>query len=336
MKKLLAIGEALIDFIPQQTGVDLKDVANFLPTIGGAPTNVCGAFTKLGGKASIITQVGLDAFGDKIIETLNKHNIDTSLVVRTTEANTCLAFVSLKENGERDFSFYRKPSADMLYSPQNLQPDFFNETFCLHFCSVSLGKFPMKDAHIRAIDLARSSGAFISFDPNLRFPLWEDKMLLKKTICEFIPKSHILKISDEELEFITGETVISRALPKLFTGSVQMVVYTKGADGAEAYTPKVYAKSQGITVHAKDTTGAGDGFIGSFLFQLSKLNLQNLGLLDESVLHNMLDFSNRYCSLSIQKNGAISSYPTMDEVSLNQKYATIKTQSSSNLNLFSR
>jgi len=315
MKKLLAIGEALIDFIPMQTGVELKEVECFRPVVGGAPANVCGAFARLGGRSAMITQLGEDAFGDKIVDELNRFGIDTSYIKRTSAANTCLAFVSLKQNGERDFSFYRKPSADMLMEPGDVRPEFFEDASCLHFCSVSIGDYPMRRAHERAVELAKKAGITVSFDPNLRLPLWEDHAKLKRAVWDFIPFADILKISDEELPFLAGEEHIADALPQLFTGDVKLVVYTKGADGAEAYTKRTSAASAGVKVKAIDTTGAGDAFIGSFLYQLQQKGMGQKGLddLTGSDLEEMLRRSNGYCACSVQQNGAIPSYPTVLE-----------------------
>ena len=152
---LIAIGEALIDFIPDKKGCEFDEVTAFSPKLGGAPANVCGAYARLGGRARLLTQLGDDPFGHKILKELSGYNIDTSCITLTAEANTALAFVSLGARGARTFSFYRKPSADMLYSPQNIKDDYFENVFALHFCSVSLGDFPMKQAHKAAIAAAR-------------------------------------------------------------------------------------------------------------------------------------------------------------------------------------
>lgn len=146
---LFAIGEALIDFIPAQTGCAFEEVTAFSPKSGGAPANVCGAFTILGGSSKFITQLGDDPFGRKIAGDLARAGIDTSLVSFTDKANTALAFVSLENDGNRTFSFYRKPSADMLFSADQVKEEWFEDAYALHFCSVSLGDFPMKDAHKR-------------------------------------------------------------------------------------------------------------------------------------------------------------------------------------------
>ena len=144
---IYAIGEALIDFIPQESGCDFSQVTAFSPALGGAPVNVCGAVAKLGGRSQMITQVGDDPFGHKILREMGEAGIGTAHVFVTQEANTCLAFVSLAADGNRTFSFYRNPSADMLLTPERIHPEWFQDAYALHFCSVSLGDTPMKEAH---------------------------------------------------------------------------------------------------------------------------------------------------------------------------------------------
>ena len=187
MKRLLAIGEALIDFIPEETGKELKNVKGFQPAVGGAPANVCGAYVKLGGEAAMITQLGDDPFGDKIVDEFVSCGIGCQYVKRTKEANTSLAFVALKGDGNREFSFYRKPGADMLLKAEDVKEEWFEDAFALHFCSVSLGDFPMKEAHKKAVEYAVKKGALISFDPNLRLQLWEDREKLRQAVLEFAP-----------------------------------------------------------------------------------------------------------------------------------------------------
>ena len=316
MKKLVAIGEALIDFIPTEKGCSLGEVDTFHPVTGGAPANVCGAYTKLGGTSEMITQLGNDAFGDKIEKDLKGFGIQTEHIIRTDEANTCLAFVSLMEDGNREFSFYRKPSADMLLQKQDINEKWFENSFALHFCSVSLGEYPMKYAHKTAIEYAKKAGAIISFDPNIRLPLWNDHKALKNTVLEFLPYADILKISDEELEFITGYQTIEQAKEILFQGNVKVVIFTKGAEGAEVYTNHIKATSEGKKVKALDTTGAGDAFIGSFLYQLSAdgMTAETLSDLSEQKAVEYMNFSNTYCAYSVQGKGAIASYATMEDM----------------------
>lgn len=316
MKRLLAIGEALIDFIPEETGKELKDVCGFQPKVGGAPANVCGAYVKLGGKASLITQLGQDPFGDKIVAEFTEAGIDCGCVKRTGKANTSLAFVALKEDGNREFSFYRKPGADMLLEAADVKEEWFADAGVLHFCSVSLGDFPMKEAHKKAVEYAIAAGALISFDPNIRLALWDDAEALKNVIREFAPLAHVLKISDEELEFITGKTDIREALPQLLTGNTKLVIYTKGAGGAEAYTSTTNVFAASRKVKAVDTTGAGDGFIGSFLYclQRNEITAKNLEKVSAEKLEEYLAFANRFCGISVTRYGAIDSYPGLDEM----------------------
>lgn len=314
---LIAIGEALIDFIPDKRGCRFSEVTGFAPKLGGAPANVCGAYTRLGGRSRILTQLGDDPFGHKIMEELEGYGIDTSCITLTDKANTALAFVSLEADGNRTFSFYRKPSADMLYEAECVRKEYFDDAYVLHFCSVSLGDFPMKEAHHAAISEMHRRGGIVSFDPNLRPQLWSDSIAMINTVREFLPKADIIKVSDEEIELITGEKDIEKALPKLFTGSVKMVVYTCGKNGAHAYTRSgACAKCEARKVKVLDTTGAGDGFIGSFLWKLQQLGITvgNIENIKENELEECLAFSNEFCSRSVQKAGAIDSYPDMNDI----------------------
>ena len=314
--RLVAIGEALIDFAPEQAGKPIKDTEKYLPKVGGAPANVCGAFVKLGGEAVMLTKLGEDPFGDKITEELASFGIDVSHILRTKEANTSLAFVALHEDGNREFSFYRNLGADMLYRPEEVPEEVFKEAFALHFCSVSLGDFPMKEAHRKAIKYAKAAGALISFDPNIRRQLWDSEEALKKAVDEFIPFADIMKISDEEMDFITGEKDPKKAAEYLLERGVSLVLVTLGTEGARVYTKAACAGVGGNGIKPVDTTGAGDGFIGSFLYELSLhgIRLDNIAQIQASEWEKYLKFSDCFCGESIQKKGAIASYITRAEV----------------------
>ena len=316
MKKVISIGEALIDFIPQEKGVGLKDVSNFLRVAGGAPLNVAAAVAKIGGKSQILTKLGVDGFGDHILEEVKPLGVDISKVLRTKEANTALAFVSLKEDGERDFSFYRNPSADMLLNASEIEEEVFEDGGILHFCSVSLIDAPIKEAHRKAVEFAKKHNCLISFDPNVRLPLWETPEACRKAILEFLPLSNIVKISDEELEFITGIADETEALNFLLQGDVEVIIYTKGTNGAEFITKDRKIFSDSFKVKAQDTTGAGDSFIGSFLYQVAEGDntLESLVNLQEEKVKEILTFSNATAALTVCKKGAIGALPTKDEV----------------------
>lgn len=312
MSKIISIGEALIDMIPSNKG-DMKKVEGFTPYVGGAPLNVCGAVSKLGGKSYMITKLGNDGFGEKIIDYMNTYNINSDYVIRTNEAKTGLAFVTLLEEGKREFTFYRNPSADMLLDEDEIKEDWFKDCYALHFCSVDLIEAPVKYAHLKAIDYALKNNSIISFDPNLRFNLWDDKELLKKTVLEFIPYANILKISDEELEFITGCKEILKAKKNLFKGNVKIVIYTCGSNGSYILTKNDEIFVNSMKVNAIDTTGAGDGFIGAFLYKLLENNI-NLDLVTKPILKEYLEFANKFAGISVCKNGAIGSYPNKKEM----------------------
>ena len=316
MKKVIAIGEALIDFIPHEKGKALNDVENFLRVPGGAPLNVVAAVAKLGGKSQMLTKLGQDGFGDAILNEVKPLGVDVSRISRTNEANTALAFVSLREDGERDFSFYRNPSADMLLSAEEICVEDFNEKDILHFCSVSLIDAPIKEAHRRAIEIAKEKGCLISFDPNVRLPLWKNPEDCRKAILEFLPLSNIVKISDEELEFITGIKDEKEALDFLLTGDVKVIIYTKGTNGAEFITKERVIFSPSFKVSAQDTTGAGDSFIGSLLYQVaeSEYSLEQLVDLSEEKVQEILTFSNATAALTVCKKGAIGALPLKEEV----------------------
>lgn len=315
MKRLLAIGEALIDFIPNQKDSKLKDVEGFTRQVGGAPCNVACTTTKLGGQAAMITQLGNDAFGDLIVETISNIGVYTNYIRRTDEANTALAFVSLTKEGERDFSFYRKPSADMLYQPNNIDEITITENDMLHFCSVDLVDSPMKQAHKSLINKVKLANATIIFDPNVRLPLWPSEAECKNAIRECLPSAHILKISDEELSFVTGKKEEKKAIAWLFQGSVEAVIYTKGKEGAEIHFKDGTVISHGgYKVKAIDTTGAGDAFIGALINRLAVSDILNPIEALKLEGRAMLQFSNIVAAKVTTKYGAIESIPTLDEV----------------------
>ena len=313
--RLCGIGEALIDFIPDVKGQRLKDVPSFTRVAGGAPANVIGAVTKLGIPSKMLTKLGDDPFGDYIIDVLNEAGIDTSNIERDQEGETALAFVSLAADGNRDFKFYRKNSADLRYSVDDIPEDILDDCGMIHFCSVDLVESPMKEAHKKLIDMASEKGVKVSFDPNLRFSLWDDLDALKKTVNDFIPYADIIKISDEELEFITGKTDIKDAAPELLSaGRGKYVIYTKGADGAEIYTKDGMVEAPGYSIEVRDTTGAGDSFIGAFLFCILRDEVDDLNSVSKDKLYEYLDFANAYAANTSTKEGALAAMATMDEI----------------------
>ncbi|WP_284640748.1 carbohydrate kinase family protein [Paenibacillus silviterrae] len=315
MGRVFSIGEALIDFIPAEKGVRLKDVSAFGKAAGGAPANVACAVARLGGRSGFIGKLGTDAFGDFLVDTMESAGVDTRYVFRTGEANTALAFVSLKTDGNRDFSFYRSPSADMLLSEEEINEGWFEAGDILHFCSCDLVEAPVKYAHRKAIAAVKSRGGFVSFDPNVRLPLWKDAEECRRTIHEFLPLSHLVKVSEEELEFITGLSDEEQAIISLFQGDVQHVIYTRGANGADWYSKDFTASVPGRKVTAVDTTGAGDAFVGALLY---KLHLEpqegRLDVIGYGQALGILSFANAAAAITTTRAGAVPSLPSLSEV----------------------
>jgi fructokinase len=311
MYKVYSIGELLIDFMPT-TQDALKDVPSFIKAAGGAPANVSACVAILGGHSQFIGQVGLDAFGDYLKQVLSNVGVNVDTLYQTKLAKTALAFVSLTKEGQRDFAFYRQPSADMLLKYDTIKGLKLNQDI-LHFCSVSLTESDTKQTHVKLIDDFIESKGIISFDPNLRFSLWADLDALKQTVNAFIPKADIVKVSDEELAFITGLNDVETAIQSLFIGRVKAVVYTKGAQGSNLYLKSYKQSYRGFKVDVVDTTGAGDAFIGALLYQL-----QCIGKPLDDILITEWDkamyFANAVGALTTTKKGAITSIPTNNEV----------------------
>ena len=266
--------------------------------------------------------IGDDPFGDYIVEVLDEAGIDTSNIARDKEGETALAFVSLASDGNRDFKFYRKNSADLRYSVEDIPADILNDCGMIHFCSVDLVESPMKEAHKKLIDMAIEQNVKVSFDPNLRFSLWDDLDQLKETVNDFLKYADIIKISDEELEFITGHTDIKDALDGLFADRAKYVIYTKGADGAEVYTRNGMVEASGYKIDVRDTTGAGDSFIGAFLYCLLNDEVEDLESVSDDTLRNYLDFANAYAANTTTKEGALAAMA--DRAEMDEWMKTLK------------
>ena len=313
MKSFLSIGEALIDFIPSISDTDLKDVPSFTRVVGGAPANVCGAIAKLGGKASLVTQLGNDAFGNHIIDVLLNANVDISYIKRSDAYDTSLAFVTLAANGQREFKFYRKTAADLFYDAKYIEEIDLTNVGMVHFCSVDLIESKMKQAHYRLLNTAIDHHIPICFDPNLRLFLWDDQNRLKTTVHEFIPYASVLKIADDELEFICNTNDIEVALPQLMVGNVKIVILTRGSKGASIYTKIGIYHHCGYSVNAIDTTGAGDAFIGAFIYCFLASNYTDVMEISAADYSRYLAFCNAYAATVTLSKGALAAMVSYDE-----------------------
>lgn len=317
MNKVFCLGEVLIDFIPLQKDLALKEVTSFERVAGGAPMNVAIAIAKYGGKSVMLTKIANDNFGDYLVDVLKENAVDTSCIIRSNEGETGLAFVSVDRSGERNFSFYRKNAADLMLSTDEIQAEWFSEGDLLHFCSVDLVESPMRQTHIKVIDDFRAVGGIVSFDPNVRLPLWPDEESCRRTILDFLPLADIIKVSEDELPFITKIENEMDAIQSLFNGNVKVVVYTKGSIGASIYLKNgEHFEDKGFKVAVSDTTGAGDAFIGGFLSELLSLNIStdNLCAKVSENHRQLLEFANASGALTASVKGAIQAAPGKQHV----------------------
>ncbi len=312
MLDLAAIGELLIDFTP--SGKSDQGNPLFECNPGGAPANVLAAITRLGGTGAFIGKVGSDTFGSFLSDTLKNNGIDDKGLMFDTKVNTTLAFVHLSETGDRSFSFYRDPGADMMLSFEDVDKDIIKNAKAFHFGSVSMTHEPSRTATLESASCARAMGKTISYDPNLRPALWNSLEEAKEVILKGMEFADILKISEEELTFLTGETDLEKGadrLADLYNGRILLV--TLGPDGCFFGMDGRYDRLPTYDVKTIDTTGAGDAFLGGFLFKIRPYfgRLQELTFEE---LHDAVDFANAVGSLATTRKGAIPAMPRLEEV----------------------
>jgi fructokinase len=302
---VICLGELLIDFVALETGVTVGEASGFLKAPGGAPANVAVGVARLGHPSAFLGQVGDDPFGHFLEGVLRADNVDTRGLRFSPEARTALAFVSLRADGERSFVFYRHPSADMLMRPEDVALDLIDDKRIFHFGSITLIGEPSRSATLAAVEHARSKGLLISYDPNLRLALWQDADAARAGMRLGLEYAHILKVSEEELEFLTGE----KNPGALWREGMKIVVVTHGAGGATIYTPRERFLSPGFSVQAVDTTGAGDGFVAGLMHGVLTYGDAFGHHLDE-----IARFANAVGAITTTKRGAIPALPTRAEV----------------------
>ncbi|OVA00159.1 Ribokinase [Macleaya cordata] len=311
---VVCFGEMLIDFVPTVGGVSLAEAPAFKKAPGGAPANVAVGIARLGGSSAFIGKVGEDEFGYMLADILKQNNVDNSGMCFDSKARTALAFVTLRADGEREFMFFRNPSADMLLHESELNVDLLKKGTIFHYGSVSLIEEPCRSTQLAAMEIAKKSGSILSYDPNLRLPLWPSAEAAKKEIMSIWDKADIIKISEEEISFLTGgddpydDNVV---LTKLFHPNLKLLLVTEGAEGCRYYTKEFKGKVNGVKVKAVDTTGAGDAFVSGLLNSFaSDLNLYK----DEKKLREALLFANACGALTVTERGAIPALPTKEAV----------------------
>jgi len=313
MKKfdVVAVGELLIDFI--NNGITEEKNPTFEANPGGAPCNVLAMLSKLGKKTAFIGKIGDDSFGKFLKDTVSDAGIDVSNVIMDN-FNTTLALVHKLANGDRDFSFYRKHCADIMLKKEEIDIEMLKDTKIFHFGSLSLSDEPSNEATKYAVDIAKSNNALISFDPNLRPPLWDSLEDAKEEILYGLSKCDILKISDNELSFVTGiddydEAIYS--LKKKFD-NIKIIFLTMGEAGSKAlYNDMLVEQKSILQNNVVDTTGAGDTFFGCALSKLLEYDINNINKED---IKNILIFANAGASLIVNKKGALKAMPSKEDI----------------------
>ena len=309
---VVALGELLIDF----TANGMSDQGNpvFEANPGGAPCNVLAMLRKLNRRCAFIGKVGRDSFGDMLAKTVEEAGIDIRALMRDKEIPTTLAVVHTFPNGDRDFSFYRKPGADIMLREDELDEALLKDCRIFHFGTLSLTDEPCKSATVRAYEIAKASGALISFDPNLRAPLWKSEADAKAAIEWGLERCDVLKIADNEIEFMTGETDFDKgaAILKERFPNIRLLNVTAGGDGSHSFYNGRHVfvpacKLGGVI----ETTGAGDTFCASVLNFVLENGLDDL---TDDDLTAMLRFANTAAYIVTTKKGAIRSMPDREQV----------------------
>lgn len=309
---IVSFGEMLIDFVPTVSGVSLAEAPGFLKAPGGAPANVAIAVARLGGRAAFVGKLGDDEFGQMLAGILKENGVSVDGINFDNHARTALAFVTLRADGEREFMFYRNPSADMLLTPDELNVELIRSAKVFHYGSISLIVEPCRSAHLKAMEVAKDAGALLSYDPNLRLPLWPSAEEAREQIMSIWDKAEVIKVSDVELEFLTGSDKIDdESALSLWHPNLKLLLVTLGEKGCRYYTKNFHGSVDAFHVKAVDTTGAGDSFVGALLCKV--VDDQSV-LEEEGRLKEVLRFACACGAITTTKKGAIPALPTESDV----------------------
>ncbi|MCI7739195.1 MAG: carbohydrate kinase [Clostridiales bacterium] len=308
---VVTLGELLIDFT--ENGISDQGNQLFEANPGGAPCNVLAMLTKLGKKTAFIGKVGNDMFGRRLKDSLEEVGIDTRNLVMDEEVHTTLAFVHTFEDGDRDFSFYRNPGADMMLTKEEVQDELIKSSRIFHFGTLSSTHEGVREATRHAIQVAKENGLIVTFDPNLREPLWKNLDDAKAEIEYGMSQCDVLKISDNEVEFMTGTNDYTAGVAKIRERfDIPLILVTMGKEGSRAYYDgRIVEAAPFLQENTIETTGAGDTFCASILNYVLEHGLENLT--DEQLLE-MITFANAGASLITTRKGALRVMPEKQEV----------------------
>lgn len=308
---IISLGEALIDFIPLDQGN-----ITFQKCPGGAPANVAVGLARLGAETIFLGKVGDDVLGNFLTKTLSDYGVNTDYMYLSRDNRTGVVFVTLDDDGERSFDFYIDPSADRFLTETEVEETLFKQHNVFHFGSISMIDEPSKSATEKAISLAKEHGLLISYDPNLRLGLWKTERQAYETIIAKLSEADIVKISEEELAFITNEKDIQAGAAKLKEYEIPLLYVTAGGEGSHVFYKDNYFHVPAVKVDAVDTTGAGDAFVSALLYQFSERQQLITDYSNEEII-SITEFASVSGALAASTKGAMSALPTLTEV---QKY----------------
>ncbi|MEI2664325.1 aminoimidazole riboside kinase [Rossellomorea sp. LJF3] len=310
---IISLGEALIDFIPLD-----ENNSTFQKSPGGAPANVAVGLARLGAKSTFLGKVGNDVLGRFLKETLQDYGVRTHHMLLTPDVRTGVVFVTNGEGGERSFDFYIDPSADRFLEVEEIDEEDFLSHRILHFGSISMISSPSKEATHHAVTVAKENGLLVSYDPNLRLGLWDSEENARDTIKSMLSESDVVKMSEEELEFITGEKEIEAGIRKLTSYHIPFLIITMGAEGSYVCVGDDRQYVPAMKVKAVDTTGAGDAFVSGILYSLHeyKGSIESLSIAEAA---GMARFASVSGALAASTKGAMTALPSLEEVSLHLK-----------------
>lgn len=318
---VIALGELLIDFTDNGTSVQGNSLFEANP--GGAPCNVLAMLNRYGHKTAFIGKVGEDIFGTRLKKVLEEIGISTENLIMDKEVRTTLAFVQNDNMGDRSFSFYRSPGADMMLRPEEVREELIEEARVFHFGTLSMTHEGVREATKKALKVAKEKGLILSFDPNLRESLWDTLDNAKEQVVYGLQYCDVLKISDNEIQWFTGEEDYDKGIGILQKDyEIPLILLSMGKDGSRAYYKDTCVEVPGfLQEETIETTGAGDTFMGSCLHFVLEKGLENL---EEADLKEMLTFANAAASIITTRKGALKVMPTVEQVTkmINDKVFT--------------
>ncbi|KAB8125930.1 carbohydrate kinase [Gracilibacillus oryzae] len=311
MADVAALGEILVDFT--SGGISENGSPVFIANPGGAPGNLLVALSRLGKDTTFIGAVGKDKFGMMLEDTLKDYGVSTAGMVHS-DIHTTLAFVHINESGDRSFSFCRNPGADVMLSSNELKPDLITGSKIFHVGSLSMTNNPSREATREALKIAKSHKITISCDPNLRLSLWKSQEEAKERIKEILSYADIAKLSEEELEFLTGTNKVEKGASEVLEQyNMSLLFITAGSKGSYCFSEKTGLFEAGMPIKAIDTTGCGDAFFAGILYKVLDNNMQYKGL-TEKMIKDLLVFGNAMGAYVARKQGGIPALPDLPEI----------------------